>query len=179
MTRFALGFAAAALLSVPSVGLAGKPAPLDPDDPTTLQVTDDVKVVFHATQDVWKKGVPQTLFYVDRLVHIAYPEKLGVPAEELDFKIIAHDTPVYWFLDDEGWKQSKKKGAMAVKGHNPHKELIQGLLDAGVDIEVCAVTMEQHGYTEDMLLPGVQVTPAGLPRVIDLQLMGYQRLDLQ
>ncbi len=163
------------------MGLAKKPtaAAYNADDPATLQVKEDVKVVFHATEDVWKKGVPQTLFYVDRLVHTAYPEKLGVPADQLDFKIVAHDAPVYWFLNDDGWKKSKKKGQMAVQDHNPFKELVQGLVDAGVDIEVCAVTMEQHGYTADMLLPGIQITPAGLPRVIDLQLMGYQRLDLE
>ena len=42
-----------------------------------------------------------------------------------------------------------------------------------------AVTLQQHGYTPQMLLPGVKVTPAGLPRVIDLQLMGYQRLSME
>jgi hypothetical protein len=39
--------------------------------------------------------------------------------------------------------------------------------------------MEQQGYTAEMLLPGVKVAPAGLPRVIDLQMMGYQRMSLE
>lgn len=178
MSRFVSTFVLAALV-VPSVGFAKKPAPLNADDPTSIQISTDIKVVFHATQDVWKKGVPQTLFYVDRLVHLAYPEKLGIPVDELDFKVVAHDAPVYWFLDDDGWKGSKQKNAVVPRDHNPHKELIQGILDAGVTIEVCGATMAAQGYTEDMLLPGIQVAPAGLPRVIDLQLMGYQRLSLQ
>ena len=170
-----------ALLSLPSAALAKKPAapaPLNADDPSTLQVRQDIKVVFHATQDTWKKGLPQTLFYVERLLK-SYPDKLGVPADELDFKIVAHDAPVYWFLNDAGWKASKLKGQSVAQDHNPHAEVVAGLIAAGVDVEVCAVTMEQQGYTADMLLPGVKITPAGLPRVIDLQLMGYQRLDLE
>lgn len=168
-----------ALLVLPTAALAKKPAALDPDDPTELQVQEDIKVVFHATHDVWKKGTPKTLWYLDRLVHKAYPEKLGVPATELDFKVVAHDAPVYWFLDDAGWSSSTKRHAVAPQDHNPHKDLIAGLIEAGVDIEVCEVTLKSHGYTRDMLLPGIKVAPAGLPRVIDLQLMGYTRLVLE
>ena len=168
------------LLVVPSAALAKKPAAatLNPDDPSTLQVREDVKVVFHVSHDAWKKGTPKTLWYLDRLVHTAYPVKLGVPSSALDFKIVAHDAPVYWFLNDAGWKASAHKGPAVVPDHNPYKEMIAGLIEAGVDVEVCAVTMKSQGYTEDMLLPGVKVTPAGLPRVIDLQLMGYQHLEL-
>lgn len=169
------------LLALPTSALAREPADtpqLNPDDASTLQVRTEVRVVFHATADAWKKGLPETLFYVDRLVR-AYPGKLGVPVTELDFKIVAHDAPVYWFLNDAGWKTSKKKGAAVVADHNPHKDVVARVIAAGVDIEVCEVTLRQHGYTPDMLLPGIKVTPAGLPRVIDLQLMGYQRLALE
>ncbi len=181
MTRTAPLLALATVLVAPSMGLAKKPAPAawDADDPSTLQMTEDIQVLFHATQDAWKMGTPKTLFYVDRLVNQAYPDKLGVPADQLDFKIVAHDAPVYWFLDDAGWKASSHKHHAAARDANPFKELIAGLIEAGVDIEVCAVTMKSHGYTEDMLLPGVQITPAGLPRVIDLQRMGFQRLALE
>jgi intracellular sulfur oxidation DsrE/DsrF family protein len=172
-----------ALLALPNAALAAKPtaAPpaLNPDDPSSIQVRDDIKVVFHVTEDVWKKGTPETLFYVDRLVQIAYPEKLGVPTENLDFKVVAHDTPVYWFLNDAAWKASKHKSGAVPQDHNPVKDLIAGLLSAGVDIEVCAHTMEQQGYTPEMLLPGIKIAPAGLPRVIDLQLMGYERISLE
>jgi intracellular sulfur oxidation DsrE/DsrF family protein len=169
------------LLALPTAALAKKPAPaptLDPDDAATLQVKQGVKVVFHATQDAWKKGLPKTLFYVDRLVGV-YPDKLGVPAAELDFKIVAHDAPVYWFLTDAGWKASKLKGQAAPQDANPHKDVVARIIAAGVDVEVCEVTMQQNGITPEMLLPGVKIAPAGLPRVIDLQLMGYQRLALE
>ena len=177
MRAAAIAFAATLAL-LPAAALAKKPAsPPAPaataDDPAALQVREGVRVVFHANRDTWKKGLPQAFFYLDRLVHTAYPEKHGVPASALDFKLVVHDTPVYWFLTDEAWTASKHKGAAVVQDHNPNKELVAKLLAAGVDIEVCAQTMQQHGYTKEMLLPGVQVTPAGLPRLIDLQLMGF------
>jgi intracellular sulfur oxidation DsrE/DsrF family protein len=156
---------------------AAAPAP-NPDDPAALQVREGLKVVFHANRDTWKKGLPQPLFYLDRLVHTAYPQAHGVPASALDFKLVVHDAPVYWFLSDAGWTASKHKSPSVVQDHNPHKELVAKLIAAGVDIEVCAQTMAQHGVTADMLLPGVQVTPAGLPRQIDLQLLGYEAVDL-
>lgn len=159
---------------------APAPAPAyNPDDPSTLQVRKDIKVVFHVTEDTWKKGVPETLFYVDRAVHIAYPQKFAVPAEALDFKVVVHDAPVYWFLGDAAWKASKHKSGAVPQEANPVKGLIAGLIAAGVDLEVCAVTMEAQGITPDMLLPGVKIAPAGLPRVIDLQLMGYERISLE
>ena len=171
------------LLALPSAALAAKKpeaAPAtNPDDPSTLQVREGIKVVFHVTKDSWKKGQPMTLWYVDRLVSKAYPEKLGVPASALDFKILAHDAPVYWFLNDAGWKASKHKSAAVPQDHNPNAALIASLIQNGVDIEVCASTMEQHGYTPEMLLPGVKIAPAGLPRLIDLQMMGYERLNLE
>ena len=169
------------LLALPTAALAKKPAAaptLDPDDPATLQVRQGIKVVFHATADTWKKGLPKTLFYVDRLVG-AYPDKLGVAAADLDFKIVAHDAPVYWFLTDAGWKASKMKSQAVAQDANPHKEVVARIIAAGVDVEVCEVTMQQNGITPDMLLPGVKIAPAGLPRVIDLQLMGYQHLRLE
>jgi intracellular sulfur oxidation DsrE/DsrF family protein len=173
--------ALAILLVLPTLAFAKKQeAPLqNPDDPSALQVRENIKVVYHATKDTWKKGVPQTLYYVDRVVRVAYPDKMGVPTSALDFKIVAHDTPVYWFLNDAGWKASKHKGASVPQDHNPNKELVASLIAAGVDIEVCGHTMEQQGYTAEMLLPGVKVAPAGLPRVIDLQMMGYQRMSLE
>lgn len=157
---------------------AEEPPPMNPDDHEHLQVTQDVKVVFHATEDVWKKGTPQSLWYIHKLVTKGYPN-MGVPAEELDFKLVVHDTPVYWFFTDEAWPKAKGLNGAAPLDHNPHKELIQELLDAGVDIEVCAVTLKSKGYTQDMLLPGIKVTPAGVPRVVDLQLQGYAYLKLQ
>lgn len=168
-----------AVLALPTVALAKKPPAYDADAPNELQITEEIKVVFHVTHDVWKKGAPKTLWYLDRLVNTAYPEKYGVPQENLDFKLLAHDQPVYWFLNDEGWKKAKGKDHAAVTDHNPHKELIQGLIDAGVDIEVCEVTLKSKGWSKDDLLPGVKTTKAGVPRLIDLQLMGYTRMTLE
>lgn len=167
------------LLALPATAMAKKPAPLDPDQPDTLQITEDIRVLFHVSHDSWKKGAPKTLWYLDRLVNKAYPEKLGVPVEELDFKVVVHDQPAYWFLNDAGWKKAKGKNHAAPRDHNPHKELIQGLIDAGVDIEVCAVTLKSKGWSEDDLLPGIQTTVAGVPRAVDLQLMGYTRMILE
>ena len=81
----------------------------------------------------------------------------------------------------EGLEEPVEEGkdGAAPQDHNPHKELIQQLLDAGVDIEVCAVTLKNKGWTREMLLPGIKVTPAGVPRVIDLQLQGFAYLKLQ
>tara|TARA_B100001989_G_scaffold160029_1_gene114698 strand:- start:46 stop:588 length:543 start_codon:yes stop_codon:yes gene_type:complete len=180
MTRTLAALVLATTLVLPSAALAkkgDKPA-YNPDDQEHLQITEDVRVVFHATADVWKKGTPQSLWYVHKLVTTGYPN-LGVSADQLDFKLVAHDQPVYWFFTDEAWAKAKGKDGAAPQDHNPHKELIQQLLDAGVDIEVCAVTLKNKGWTREMLLPGIKVTPAGVPRVIDLQLQGFAYLKLQ
>lgn len=180
MTRTLTTLALTLALMAPATALARKDAApeYDPDDTEHLQVTEDVRVVFHATADVWKKGTPQSLWYLHKLVTQGYPS-LGVPTEALDFKLVAHDKPVYWFFNDEAWAKAKGKAGAAPQDHNPHKELIQALLDAGVDIEVCAVTLKNKGWSKDMLLPGIKVTPAGVPRVLDLQLQGFAYLKLQ
>ena len=87
--------------------------------------------------------------------------------------------PVAWFFHDEAWAMVKGLDPAARTDLNPARPIVERLVAAGVDLEVCGVTLAAKGWTADMLLPGVRVTPAALPRVIDLHRMGYVTLDLE
>jgi intracellular sulfur oxidation DsrE/DsrF family protein len=72
-------------------------------------------------------------------------------------------------LKDEPYRDARG----GAEGGNPNKAIIRELIENGVSIEMCGLTMKEHGWTKKDLLPDVKVVPAFYPRVIDLELQGY------
>lgn len=51
--------------------------------------------------------------------------------------------------------------------------VLRGLLDHGVSVEVCNLTLRGEGWNSDDLLPGVTLVHDAYTRLIDLQQQGY------
>jgi len=94
---------------------------------------------------------------------------LGVPQKEIRISIVLHGPTAYWVLKDEPYRQFKND-EFAV---NPNEHVIQGLLQHGVSVEVCNVTLRGKGWDADDVLPGVTIVRDAYTRIIDLQQQGY------
>ncbi|HYA36713.1 MAG TPA: DsrE family protein, partial [Candidatus Methylomirabilis sp.] len=57
---------------------------------------------------------------------------------------------------------------------------LQTLQDTfGVKLELCDITREQAGLGEKKLIPGVQLVPSGVARIVELEHQGYAYLKIE
>ena len=78
----------------------------------------------------------------------------------------------YMTLNDSAYNAYR-----GVSSGNPYKGLIAGLLQQGVEIEECAVSMKGHNWSNEDLLPGVKVTTGAVIRLIQLAQQGYVQIQ--
>ena len=122
-------------------------------DPITLAVRQDVKVVYQIKTDVWKQGVASGLHYLAKLSG-AYDE-MGIEPSDRQIVGVFHGDAGYFLLRDSAYRKASEKS-----GDNPNKRIIRKLLDAGVNLELCKSTMQNHGWTGEDVLPGVKIVVA-------------------
>lgn len=56
---------------------------------------------------------------------------------------------------------------------SPHAGQLRELLGSGVAVAACGNTMRRENLTEDDLVPGVQVVPAGIAHIVRRQREGW------
>src|SRR5271157_2173770 len=85
---------------------------------------------------------------------------------------IFHGEAAYMTLNDKAYNAYRK-----VSTGNPYKELIAELMKQGVQIEECAVSMKNHNWVNEDLLPGVKVNTGAVGRLIQLAQEGYVQIQ--
>ena len=85
---------------------------------------------------------------------------------------VFHGDAAYMTLNDEAYNAYRK-----VTTGNPYKELIAELIKQGVQIEECAVSMKNHMWGNEDLLPGVKVNSGAVSRLIKLIQEGYVQIQ--
>jgi intracellular sulfur oxidation DsrE/DsrF family protein len=85
---------------------------------------------------------------------------------------IFHGDLAYLTLNDSAYNAYRK-----VSTGNPHKKLVADLLRQGVQIEECAVSMKNHGWGNEDLLPGVKVNSGATGRIVQLCQQGYVQIQ--
>jgi len=84
---------------------------------------------------------------------------------------VFHGDAAYMTLNDDAYNAYRQ-----INTGNPYKNLVAELIKQGVQIEVCAVSMEHHHWLNDDLLPGVKVHSGAVGRLIQLVQEGYVQI---
>ena len=134
------------------------------DVPVKIKKAD---VVFNMHHLAFRGDMPVGIMYMQHLAS-HYKER------NIKGKIIAifYGDVAYMTLNDSAYNAYR-----AVSSGNPYRELIAGLLQQGVEIEECAVSMKGHNWSNDDLLPGVKVTTGAVTRLIQLAQQGYVQIQ--
>jgi intracellular sulfur oxidation DsrE/DsrF family protein len=142
----------------------GGPREVKVDVPVRLQ---EAKVVFNMDHLAFQGDLPVGLKYMDLLTERL--KEQHVPA-----RIVAvfHGGAGYMLLNDAAYGAARK-----VNTGNPFKGLVARLVEKGVQIEECAVTMKGNGWTNEDLLPGVKVDTGAVLRLIQLHQEGYVEIQ--
>ena len=159
MTRFTLLLVLCAIPLLPRLAAA--------EGLVTVEKHDDVRVVYDIKVDQWTAGIGRGLYYVRGLLE-AYKSQ-GIKPENLHISVVLHGGPVSWALKEETYQDFKGDPFT----NNPNEHVIEGLLDHGVSVEACNVSMKSKGWTGDDMLPGITVVHDAYTRMIDLQQRGY------
>jgi intracellular sulfur oxidation DsrE/DsrF family protein len=85
---------------------------------------------------------------------------------------VFHSDAGFMTLTDEAYNAYRN-----IQTGNPYKAQILALIDKGVQIEECAVTMKAKKWTNKDLLPGVKVNAGAVIRLIQLHQEGYYELQ--
>ena len=112
-------------------------------------------------------GIGMGLYYVRGLLE-SY-KKQGVKMKDLDIHVVLHGRAALQALKDDAFSMVAKD-PFAV---NPNQAIIRELLEHGVHLEVCNVTLKAYGFKPEDVLPGIQVVFDAYTRIIDLQMRGY------
>ena len=85
---------------------------------------------------------------------------------------VFHGDAAYMTLNDEAYNAYRR----VITG-NPYKGLLAELLKQGVRIEECVVSMKNHAWGNEDLLPGVKVNAGAVGRLVQLIQEGYVQIQ--
>nr|WP_297788592.1 DsrE family protein [uncultured Allomuricauda sp.] len=95
----------------------------------------------------------------------------GIPASQIKVALIVHGTAARNLLTDEAHKERYKVA-------NPNRELVEQLLDAGVEIILCGQSSKTRDLPKEDLVPGVKIALSAMTANIQLQNQGYRPIKL-
>lgn len=95
----------------------------------------------------------------------------GIPSSQVKAALIVHGTAARNLLSDDAHKARYK-----VK--NPNLELVEKLLEAGVEIIMCGQSSKTRDLPKEDLIPGVKIALSAMTANIQLQNQGYRPIKL-
>jgi intracellular sulfur oxidation DsrE/DsrF family protein len=128
---------------------------------------DNANVVFNMDHLATRGDMPVGLRYMD-LMEKRFQEN-GTKGQII---AVFHGDAAHFTLNDKAYNAARN-----VKSGNPYKELIGDLIQRGVQIEECAVSMKNNGWGNDDLLPGVKVNAAAVSRIVQLSQQGFVQIQ--
>jgi intracellular sulfur oxidation DsrE/DsrF family protein len=86
---------------------------------------------------------------------------------------VFHGDAAFLVLNDEAYDANRRIQGHPVKTGNPYAKLIAGLMERGVQIELCGATAAANHWGNKDLLPGVKVNTNAMVRVTELEQKGF------
>ncbi|NER16754.1 DsrE family protein [Spongiivirga citrea] len=91
----------------------------------------------------------------------------GVPKEQLKVALVVHNKASKDLITDKAYQKRYKT-------KNPNSQLIQSLMDAGVEVIFCGQSSKSRGFPKEDLIPGTQISLSAMTALIQLQNQNYR-----
>lgn len=152
--------------------LAGAAAPVfaESDNPIHVDVPvalKEAKVVFNMDHAAFAGDMPVGLKHM-----LLMTDRFKQIGTQWNMVAVFHGDGGYMLLNDETYNAVRH-----VQTGNPYKALVAQLIERGVQVEECAVTMKGSHWGNANLLPGVKVNSGADGRIIQLEQDGYIMLQ--
>jgi intracellular sulfur oxidation DsrE/DsrF family protein len=134
--------------------------PLHIDIPVKLS---ELKIAFSIAALAFEGDLPASIFHLQLIT-------TDVADWKAKHEIIAvfHTNAGHVTLNDKAYNAER----MVATG-NPYKELVAGLIERGVQIELCGATATVHHWGNVDLLPGIKVNTDAMARMSQLAQEGF------
>jgi intracellular sulfur oxidation DsrE/DsrF family protein len=87
---------------------------------------------------------------------------------------VFHGDAAYLLLNDDSYDANRRiQTGHPINTGNPYRKLIAGLMEQGVQIELCGATAVANHWGNANLLPGVKVNTDAMARVTQLEQKGF------
>ena len=87
---------------------------------------------------------------------------------------VFHGDAAYLVLNDEAYDAYRRvQTGHPVQTGNPYGKLIAGLMEQGIQIELCGATAAANHWINKDLLPGVKINTDAMARVTQLEQQGF------
>jgi intracellular sulfur oxidation DsrE/DsrF family protein len=123
-------------------------------------------VVFNMNQVDFSGDVPTGIKYM-QLLATRFKET-GTQGRIIG---IFHGHAAYLIVNDRAYNAYRLEST-----GNPYKTFIVSLVEQGVQIEACGISMKNNGWSNEDLLPGVKVNAGAIGRLIQLVQEGYVQI---
>lgn len=130
-------------------------------------VLEKANVVFNMDHLAFTGDVPVGISYMHLLTNQF--REMNVKGQIIG---VFHGDAAYMTLNDEAYNAYRK----VITG-NPYKGLLAELLKQGVQIEECVVSMKNHAWGPEDLLPGVKINEGAVGRLIQLTQEGFVQVQ--
>ena len=127
----------------------------------------EAKIVFNMDHHAFSGDTPVGLAHMTIMT-----ERFPKAGTKWNLAAIFHGEAGYMLLNDESYDAIRK-----TKNGNPYKNMIHNLIEKGVQVEECGVTMKGNKWTNKNLLPGVKVNSGADARIVQLVQEGYVMLQ--
>jgi len=134
--------------------------PLHIDVPTTLE---KANVVIDFGHPAFNGDMPFALGDINLLAH-----DLRAWNAKGATVVIFHGDAAYLVLNDEAYNANRH-----VASGNPFKQILNGLMAQGVQLELCGATAKANHWGNANLLPGIKVNVNAMVRLTQLEQDGY------
>jgi intracellular sulfur oxidation DsrE/DsrF family protein len=133
------------------------------DIPVALQ---QVKSVHSIGGLVFEGDLPASLFHLQLI--IGDITDWGAQSEVI---AVFHTNAGHVTLHDRAYDAARN-----IATGNPYKDLVFGLMNGGVKVELCGATAKANGWGNADLLPGVKINTDAMARTIQLVQQGFVKI---
>ena len=95
----------------------------------------------------------------------------GVPASQLKAALVIHGTATANIMNNEA--HENRFGVP-----NPNADLLQSLMDSGVEVILCGQSSKSRNVSKENLIPGEKISLSAMTALIQLQNDGYRLIKL-
>ena len=127
----------------------------------------EVKAVFSIASLSFEGDLPASLFHLQLIANDISDWKA-----KSQVVVVFHTNAGHATLHDQAYNPDRN-----IATGNPYKTLVTGLMERGVQVELCGATAKAHGWGNADVIPGIKINTDAMARTTQLVREGFVKIS--
>ena len=127
----------------------------------------EVKAVFSIASLSFEGDLPASLFHLQLIANDISDWKA-----KSQVVVVFHTNAGHATLHDQAYNPDRN-----IATGNPYKPLVTGLMERGVQVELCGATAKAHGWGNADVIPGIKINTDAMARTTQLVQEGFVKIS--